>query len=97
MDPPLCEHLPRPGTPAQLCLSFSGEERPDLGLRLCLQISYRPFGNDMSTLSSRFRPHLDHPVGLFQDLGVVVHQNDRVAVGHEVAHHAGQAHDVRRM
>ena len=97
MDPSLCEHLPRPGTPAQLCLSFSGEERPDLGLRLCLQISYRPFGNDMSTLSSRFRPHLDHPVGLFQDLGVVVHQNDRVAIGHEVVHHTGQAHDVRRM
>ena len=51
----------------------------------------------MSTLSSRFRPHLDHPVGLFQDLGVVVHQNDRVAVGHEVVHHTGQTHDVRRM
>ena len=34
----------------------------------------------------RFRPHLDHPVGL-QDLGAVVHQNDRVAIGHEVASH----------
>ena len=47
----------------------------------------------MSTLSSRFRPHLDHPVGLFQDLGVVVHQNDRVAIGHEVVHHTGQVAD----
>ena len=62
---PLCEHL-LPGTPAQFRLGFSGEERYDLGLGFASKSSIVPSAMTCPPLAPRFRPHLDHPVGLFR-------------------------------
>ena len=51
----------------------------------------------MAALSARFGAHFDDPVGLLQNLRVVVDQDDGVAVGDEIVHHAGKPHDIRRV
>ncbi len=72
---------------AHLDLGSPGEERPDLGGRVAGHRLRGPLGDHLAALGAGLRPHLDEPVRLFQNLGVVVHQQHRVPVGHQVLHH----------
>ena len=45
----------------------------------------------MPALFSGFRAHFNEPVGVFQNLRVVVHQDDGVAVGNQVPHDPPEA------
>ena len=74
-----------------------GQERPDLGPGVLLDVGHRPFGDDLPAAGAGLGAHLHQPVGLLEDLGVVVHQQHRVAVRHKVLHDAGQPHDVGRV
>lgn len=60
-------------------------------------VLYRALGNDRSAVRTRAAPHFNEPVGFFQNLRVVVNQQDRVSVPDEIVHHAVQTDDVRRM
>ena len=46
---------------------------------------------------TRTRSHLDEPIRLFQNLRIMVDQQHRIPVRHQVAYHAVQSHDVGRM
>ena len=52
------------------------------------------FSDDPASIGSRSGPHLHHPVGIAQDLRIVVYEHYRVAVGDQILHHALQAVDV---
>ena len=82
---------------AQAGIRFAGQERPDLGGRVVLDSGNRALGKDVPALGSRLRPHLHDPIRLFQDLGIVIHQNHRVAVGDQIVHHTSQPHNVGGM
>lgn len=43
------------------------------------------------------RPHLDYPVGVTQDLGVMVHWQHGVAVGSKVVHDSLESLDIGRV
>ena len=82
------------GTLTHDCLGFAGQERSDLGSGASFNRGNRSLGNDMTAPGSRFGPHFDDPVGFFQNLRVVIDQNDGVAVCDKIMHHPGQPHDV---
>ena len=98
-------HLHRPvGENVVLChsersegISSLSQERPDPRRRIPANIGHRSLCNDVSALRSRLRAQLDDPVRMGKDLRVVVHQDDGVAVGHEVIHHARKPLQIRRM
>ena len=72
----------------------AGEEGADHGGGVVLQSFHCPLGDDLPAPGSGLGAHLHDPVGVGEDLGVVIHQQDRVAVGYQVVHDPGKAHDV---
>ena len=75
----------------------AGQIWPDYGGFVFRNALYRALGNDRSAVRTRAAPHFNEPVGFFQNLRVVVNQQDGVAVSDEIVHHAVQTDDVRRM
>ena len=67
------------------------------GSRILCHLRNRPFGDDSSAAGTGFRPQLDKPVGLFQHIGVMVHQNHRIAVCEQIFHHAQKTLQVGGM
>ena len=59
---------------------------PDHRIGIRLDLSDASFGNDATALAARLRAHLDDPVGLSQDVDVMIDEKDRVAVRHQVVH-----------
>ena len=53
--------------------------------------------DDMAAFCTGFRAHFNEPIGLAQNLRVVVDKQNGVAVVDEIVHHAGEADDVRRV
>ena len=49
----------------------------------------------MAAVGSCLRPHLYDPVSLLQNLRIVIHENDGVAVGYQIVHYTGETDDVR--
>ena len=84
---------PRPG----LHLPRARKKAADLGARVGGDLRDRALGDDVSALRAGGGAHFDEPVRVLEDLGIVIDQHDRVAVGDQVAHHAAQALDVRGM
>ena len=76
---------------------FAGKISADNGGTVLFDLLDSTFGDDRATLCTGFRPHLDEPVRLFQDLGVMVHQKDGIPVSHQVVHDPAQADDVSRV
>ena len=68
-----------PGTPG---LRPSRQEGADLRDGVGLDLGDGPLGDDVAAPGPSLRAHLHHPVRFFQNLRVVVHQNNGVAVGH---------------
>ncbi len=98
-------HLNRPGV-KQLRLrrahphihpGLIRKERPDHRLLIFLQIFDCPLRDHAAAAGTRLRPHLDHPVGMPQNAGIVIDQHHRVAVRYQIIHHAGQPLDIGRM
>ena len=56
-----------------------------------------PLGHHPPAVGPCLGTHLDQPIRLGQNLSIVVHQNYRVSICHQIAHHAGQSHDVGGM
>ena len=67
---------------------FAGKISADNGGTVLFDLLDSTFGDDRAALCTGFRPHLDEPVRLFQDLGVMVHQKDGIA------DRAGQLHSL---
>ena len=78
----------------QLRLSLAGEERADLRGGVRFKGGDRPLGDHMAAPGARLRPHFYDPVGLLQNLRVVIDQDDGVAVGHQIVHYAGQSNNI---
>ena len=97
MNNSLRKHVGFPGARAQRRLRRSGQERADLRGGICRDCGHRALCNDAAALCAGLRPHLNDPVGFLQDLRVVIDENDRIAVRHEIVHHSGEAHDVGRV
>ena len=73
----------------------SGQEGADLGCFILRNLRYCPLGHHPPAVGASLRPHLNEPVGLGQNLGVVVHQEHRIAVRHQVVHDSSQPNNVR--
>ena len=97
MNRAVCEQFVLFGALAQLCFSLAGEERPNLRIWVFFDHWDVPLGDDMAAFGARLGAHFDDPVGLLQDLCIVIDENHGVAVSHQIVHHAGQAHDIRRV
>ena len=76
---------------------FPGKKGPDAGRRILRDLGNRPLRDDPAARCPGPRPHLDDPVGLLQNLRVVIHQQDGVPVRHQIVHHAGESHNVGRV
>ena len=70
---------------------------PDHRIGIRLDLSDASFGNDATALAARLRAHLDDPIGLSQDVDVMIDEKDRVAVRHQVVHHGLEPLDVGGM
>ena len=70
---------------------FAGKISADNGGTVLFDLLDSTFGDDRAALCTGFRPHLDEPVRLFQDLGVMVHQKDGIPVSHQVCGPRGPA------
>ena len=73
---------------------FRGEEWPDAGRTVADDVLNSALGDDFSAFRAGIGTEFDEPVGLLQDLRVVIDEQHGVAVGHEVVHHAVESHDV---
>ena len=81
----------------QLRFSFAGEEHADLRGRIFFNGRDASLSDDMAAVGSCLRPHLYDPVRLLQNLRIVIHKDDGVAVGYQIVHYAGETDDVRGM
>mgnify|MGYP000361576676 FL=1 len=71
-----------------------GKEGPDAGGWALGHLLHSALRQDGAAVFTGTGAHLNEPVGIPQDLGVVIHQHDGVAVRDQVVHHAPQALDV---
>ena len=94
MQPSLGEHVALSSPDAQVALLWTGQEGADL--RMCVpdERGHVSLRDDATAVRTRARAHFDDPIGGGEDLRVVVDQHDGIAVGNEVAHHAGQTDDI---
>ena len=76
---------------------FAGKISADNGGAVLFNLLDSTFGDDRASLRPCFRAHLDEPVRLFQNLGVVIHQKNGVPVSHKVVHNPAQADNVSRV
>ena len=97
MNGSLRKHVGLFSARAQHRLRPAGQERSDLRGGIRRDRGHRPLRDDAAALRACLRPHLDDPVGLLQDLRIMIDQNDGIAVRHKVVHHPGEAHDVGRV
>ena len=74
-----------------------GKERPDHGSGVPGDLPDGAFRDHPAARGPRPRPHFDQPVRFPEDLRVVVHQEDGVAVRFQVPHDPCQAFDVGRV
>ena len=75
----------------------AGQEGADHGAGICHDLGNTALSDDMAALQAGLRPHLHDPVSLRQNLCVVVHQYDGIAVCYEVVHDSFQPFDVGGM
>ena len=59
------------------------------------QLLHGALGHHLAAVGPGLRAHLQYPVRLPQNLGVVVHQQHGVSIGHQILHHPGEPHNVR--
>ena len=78
------------------CL-LPGEVSADHGSRIVLNIIHCPFRNDRAAFCSGLGPHLDEPIGLLQDLYVVIHKQHGVAIPDQIVHDTVQADNIGGM
>ena len=64
-------------------------------MRVGLDLPYASPGDHAAAFLFPASAEFDHIVGMAQHLRVVVHEHHRVAVVHEVVHHAQQTLEVR--
>ena len=94
-DPALREQFPA-GDVLKLP-GLIGKIGPYHRIRTAFYVLCRSAGDDLASLCAGVRTHLDDPVGLPEDLSVMVHQKDGVAVPDQIVHDAGEPRDVGRM
>ena len=97
MNPPKLKELPIRGAGAHQRLGPASQVWPDLGSGQAAQFLHGALGNDLSAAGPGLRTHLHDPVRLGENLGVVVHQQHRIAIRHQIVHHGGQPVDVGGM
>ena len=85
----------RPG--AQAWLMRRGQERPDQGIRIACDLPHDTLGKDPAAARAGLRSHFDQPVRMRQHLGIMIHQHDGIAIGHQIVHHAGEPFQVGGM
>ena len=78
-------------------LGFPSEERSDHGSGISGKFRYGSLCDHFAAVDAGSGTHLDDPVCFGEYLGVVVNQQDGIAVRDQVVHHAGQPDNIRRM
>ena len=78
-------------------LLLPGKVPADDGYLVSFNFFQGSFRNDHPAFCSRFRSHLDKPVGILKDLCIMIDQQNGVSVSHKVMHDAAQADDICRM
>ena len=73
------------------------QKRTDHGLLFGDYLWNRTLCDHIAASGTGFRSHLDQPVRFGQNLGIMVYQNNGVAVSDQVMHHRIQPHNIRRM
>ena len=93
-DGPKIKHFVLSRALAEHLLRFAGEERSDAALFVRDHFRDRSLCDDRAAVRSGFRSHLDDPVGYAEDLGVVIHQDHRVPVLHQIIHDRDETVDI---
>ena len=93
----VCKQILLGGAVPELCFGCSGEKGADLGSGIGRNGGDGSLGDDVTAPGSRLRAHFHNPVRFLENLGVMVYENDGVAVGYQVAHDPGQTHNIRWM
>lgn len=75
---------------------LSRQKRANLRVFVYLNVVCCALRDDMAAFCTGFRAHFNEPIGLAQNLRVVIDEQNGVAVVDEIVHHAGEADDVRR-
>ena len=76
---------------------ISGKETAYFRLWIFADFFDSPLCNDISSITSRIRPHFNNPGCFFQDLRVMIDKDDGVPVADEIFHDAAKPLDIRRM
>ena len=82
---------------AEEAFVFRGEKRTDHGCCVVCQFLRGSLGKNLPASCSCFRAQLDQPVGMGENLGVMIHQHHRVAVCHQIVHHTGKSLQIGGM
>ena len=85
------------GTGTQPAPGGTGKKRTDLGSRILFNRRNVALCNDMTALCAGLRSHFDDPVGLLQNLCIMIDQNDGVSICDEIVHHTGKPHNIGGM
>ena len=78
-------------------LGHCTQKRSDAAAPRLLDLAYRTCSDHVTAVCSGNGAHLDQIISLRQYARIVVDNNHRVAVVHQIAHHAHQAVDIGRM
>ena len=84
-------------TRSHLCLRLSGQKGSDHGRFIFHNLRNASLGDDIAAAISRFRPHLNDPVRFRQYFCIMVHQQYRISIGHQIMHDCIQSHNIGRM
>ena len=94
---PFCQHVVGGNLRNHFVSDSSREERAYLGGLVVLNIFNSALRHNFTAVGSCPRAHFHNPIGVPEDLSVVVDKHDRVAVGNEVVHYAGEPRYIGRM
>ena len=78
-------------------LILIGKIRPDDGFRIFRNSLNPSLGNNLPTVRASALSHLDHPIGMLQNLRIMIDEDDRVAVRLQIIHDTGQPLEIIRM
>ncbi len=79
---------------ADSCFILIGKERSDDRVRILRNVFDTSLGNHRPAICSGSFSHLNHPVGMLQNLCVMVDNDNGVPVRPKIVHHASQALEI---
>ena len=74
---------------------LSRQKRANLRVFVYLNVICCALRDDMAAFCTGFRAHFNEPVGLAQNLRVMVYQNNRIAIRYKIVHNTCKSDNIR--